>query len=70
MEASTRRIALAAGIVFGLVAPDTTVTRTQRGDLSISEALKVSQNDGWITIIKTVSPDEITITFKERQDIV
>lgn len=53
----------------GTMAANSSATRTQRVDLTTSEAFKVQQNDGWITIVTTIRSDEATITFKNRRDV-
>lgn len=44
-------------------------TSTKRVELSLMEARKVQNNDGWITVVTTVESDETTITFKSRRDV-
>ncbi|GAA0191499.1 hypothetical protein [Halobaculum roseum] len=44
-------------------------TETSRVKLSYSEGYQVQQEDGWITILTTVESDDVTITFKERRDV-
>lgn len=44
-------------------------TATSRVKLSYSEGYQVQQNDGWITIVTTVSSADKTITFKEQRDV-
>lgn len=44
-------------------------TETSRVQLSYSEGYKVQQEDGWITILTTVESDDVTITFKQRRDV-
>lgn len=44
-------------------------TETTRVKLSYSEGFKVQQNDGWITILTTVSSEERTFTFKQQRDV-
>lgn len=44
-------------------------TSTKRVELSLLEARKVQNNDGWITVLTTVESDETTITFKSRRDV-
>lgn len=44
-------------------------TRTQRVELSTSEAFEVQRNDGWITIHTTVESRENTFTFEEERNV-
>lgn len=44
-------------------------TSTKRVELSYGEAIKIKNNDGWITILTTVESDDVTITFKERRNV-
>ena len=44
-------------------------TTTERIDLSLQDALKIDQNDGWITIQTTVESDDTTVTFEESRQV-
>ncbi|WP_297889427.1 hypothetical protein [uncultured Halorubrum sp.] len=44
-------------------------TATERVELSLLDAGKVSQNDGWITIVTTVESDDGTVTFRESRRV-
>lgn len=44
-------------------------TRTQRVELSTSEAFDVQRNDGWITIHTTIESEESTFTFEDRRNV-
>lgn len=44
-------------------------TTTRRVELSLQEARKIDQNDGWITILTTVQTDETTVTFQDSQQV-
>lgn len=44
-------------------------TRTQRVELSTSEAFEVQRNDGWITIHTTVESRENTFTFEDERNV-
>lgn len=44
-------------------------TETSRVELSYSEGYQIQQADGWITIVTTVESDDVTITFKERRQV-
>lgn len=46
-----------------------THTTTERIDLSLWDARKVEQNDGWITILTTIESDEETITFSDSERV-
>ncbi|SHG52211.1 hypothetical protein [Halobaculum gomorrense] len=45
------------------------ITATSRVQLSYSEGYQVKQADGWVTILTTVESDDVTITFKQRRDV-
>ncbi|MFB6119158.1 hypothetical protein [Halosegnis sp.] len=53
----------------GALAANDSYTSTNRVELSLTEANKVQNNDGWITIVTTVESDDTTITFTERRDV-
>lgn len=44
-------------------------TAETRVKLSFSEGYRVQQNDGWITIVTTISTADKTVTFKQRRDV-
>jgi hypothetical protein len=44
-------------------------TRTQRVELSTSDAFAVQQNDGWITVQTTVNSADVTITFQNQRNV-
>jgi len=44
-------------------------TTTQRVELSLQDARKVDQEDGWITILTTVESDETTVTFQDSEQV-
>lgn len=46
-----------------------THTTTERIELSLQEAHRIEQNDGWITILTTVQTDETTVTFQDNQQV-
>lgn len=54
---------------IGTMEPGSSVTRTQRVELSFSQAFAVQQNDGWITVVTTVRSDQTTITFENRRNV-
>ena len=47
-----------------------TTTATKRVDLSYSNAFKVQQQGGWITIRTTVRSADVNRTFTERRDVI
>ena len=49
--------------------PDATHTTTKRVELSLQDARKVDQNDGWITILTTVESDTTTVTFQDSEQV-
>lgn len=44
-------------------------TTTERIELSLQDAQKVDQNDGWITIQTTVESDDTIVTFQESRQV-
>lgn len=44
-------------------------TETQRVELGYFDALKVQNQDGWITIVLAIDTDRRTVTFQERRDV-
>lgn len=44
-------------------------TTTERVELSLQEARKIDQEDGWITLLTTVKTDDTTVTFKESEQV-
>lgn len=46
-----------------------THTTTERVELSLQEARKIDNNDGWITILTTVESDETTVTFQDSEQV-
>ncbi|QZY00138.1 hypothetical protein [Halobaculum rubrum] len=53
----------------GSLAPGASTTETSRVELSYAEGYQIQQADGWITILTTVESDDVTITFKERRQV-
>lgn len=53
----------------GTMEAGTSTTETSRVELSYSEGYQVQQNDGWITIVTTVESDDVTITFRNRRQV-
>ncbi|WP_348612172.1 hypothetical protein [Halobaculum rarum] len=53
----------------GTLEAGASTTETSRVELSYSEGYQVQQADGWITILTTVESDDVTITFKERRQV-
>lgn len=44
-------------------------TTTERVELSLQDAQKVDQNNGWITIQTTVESDDTIVTFQESRQV-
>jgi hypothetical protein len=44
-------------------------TTTRQVELSYSEALKVENNDGWITVQTTVETEDQTVTFTDERQV-
>lgn len=44
-------------------------TSTERVELSLQDARKIDQEDGWITVVTTVQSDDTTITFQENRQV-
>lgn len=42
---------------------------TERVELSLQEALKIDQHDGWITIVTTVQSDDTAVTFRDSERV-
>jgi hypothetical protein len=53
----------------GAMDPGTSYTTTERVELSLRDARKVDQNDGWITILTTVESDDTTVTFQNSEQV-
>lgn len=53
----------------GAMDANSSVTRTQRVELSYSDGLAIEQNDGWVTIVTTVQSSEETVTFEEERNV-
>lgn len=53
----------------GTVAAGESHTSTERVELSLQEANKIQQHDGWITIVTTVQTDERTVTFRDSEQV-
>lgn len=54
---------------LGNVSVNESVERTARIEISYVEALKIAQNDGWITITTTVTWADGNRTFTERRQV-
>jgi hypothetical protein len=44
-------------------------TATERIDLSLQEAWKIDQQNGWITIVMTIETDDRTVTFQNSEQV-
>jgi len=44
-------------------------TGTERVELSLQDARKIDQEDGWITILTTVESDDTTVTFQDSERV-
>lgn len=54
---------------IGSVEADTSHTTTERVELSLRDARKIDQENGWITILTTVQTDERTVTFQDSEQV-
>jgi hypothetical protein len=54
----------------GTIDAGATHTTMRRIELSLQEANKIQQNDGWITIVTTVQTDDQTVTFRDSEQVV
>lgn len=54
----------------GTVEAGASHTTTRRVELSLQDAQKINQNDGWITIVTTVQTDDRTVTFRDSEQVV
>lgn len=53
----------------GTLEAGASITTTERVELSFQEALKIDQNDGWITIQTTVDSNETRVTFQDSDQV-
>lgn len=53
----------------GSMAAGESHTTTERVELSLQDARKVDQEDGWITIVTTVESDDTTVTFQDSEQV-
>lgn len=53
----------------GTVEAGASHTTTRRVELSLQDAQKINQNDGWITIVTTVQTDDRTVTFRDSEEV-
>lgn len=53
----------------GTLEADGAHTSTTRVELSLQDAQKIKQHDGWITILTTVESDETTVTFQDSDQV-
>ena len=53
----------------GTLAADEDHTTTERVELSLQDARKIDQEDGWITILTTVESDNTTVTFQDSEQV-
>ena len=44
-------------------------TTSERVELSLQDARKIDQEDGWITILTTIESDDSTITFQDSEQV-
>lgn len=54
---------------IGTLDADGSHTTTERVELSLQDAQKINQNDGWITILTTVKTDQQTVTFQDSEQV-
>jgi hypothetical protein len=53
----------------GTLGPGESYTETRRVELSYADALKVDNNDGWITVQTTVVTADQTVTFTDERQV-
>ena len=53
----------------GTMAAGESHTTTERIDLSLQDARKVDQENGWITILTTIESDDTTVTFQDSEQV-
>jgi len=53
----------------GTMEADEDYTSTDRVELSLQDARKIDQEDGWITIQTTVESDDTTVTFQDNERV-
>jgi len=53
----------------GTMEPGADHTTTERVELSLQDARKIDQEDGWITILTTVESDDTTVTFQDSERV-
>lgn len=53
----------------GTMAAGEDYTTTERVELSLQNARKIDQENGWITILTTVESDDTTVTFQESKQV-
>jgi hypothetical protein len=53
----------------GTLAAGESYTATERVELSLSEGLKIENNDGWITVQTTVETEDQTVTFTDERQV-
>jgi hypothetical protein len=53
----------------GTLAAGESYTATNRVELSLSEGLKIQNNDGWITVQTTVETEDQTVTFTDERQV-
>lgn len=53
----------------GTLAAEESYTATKRVELSLSEGLKIENNDGWITVQTTVETEGQTVTFTDERQV-
>ncbi|MFW5895789.1 MAG: hypothetical protein ACOCUA_00190 [archaeon] len=53
----------------GDMAPDETDSSTRRVEISLLDAQKIQQRDGWITIVTAVESEEETVTFHDTEQV-
>lgn len=56
-------------IDVGTLDAGASVRTTERVDLSLQEALQIEQRNGWVTVLTTVRSDELTVTFRDSEQV-
>lgn len=54
---------------IGTIEAGGSYTTTERVELSLQDAHKVEQENGWITILTTIESDDTTVTFQDSEQV-
>ena len=53
----------------GTMEADEDHTTTERVELSLRDARRIDQEDGWITILTTIESEDTTVTFRDSEQV-